>query len=136
MEDDANELYENFWAKIVENEDGSLNPDRVKAELWDYHFMLMEVPKVYSELTGGMLSKTNYYAKGVIEAAEEYREDLIREAQADLLQDFLAYGGEIEAAALEVAENCQLTEALKEAQAHRERVNELIRQRHEQKTDT
>lgn len=60
-----------FWKTIICNEDGTINIEQLKLELYDYSFMLKEVPTVYSEVTGGMLSKPNYYAKTVISVFNE-----------------------------------------------------------------
>lgn len=53
------------WKKIVYT-DGKLDEEKVKKELMDYGFILEQVPKVYSAVTGGMLSKPNYFADVVI----------------------------------------------------------------------
>ena len=60
-----------FWKTVICNEDGTINVDQLKLELHDYSLMLGEVPKVYIEVTGGMLSKPHYYADGVIRAFKE-----------------------------------------------------------------
>ena len=60
-----------FWQTIICNEDGTINIDQLKLELHDYSLMLGEVPKVYIEVTDGLLSKPHYYADGVIEAFRE-----------------------------------------------------------------
>jgi hypothetical protein len=83
---DYEQVYDEFWKDIVENEDGTLNVDAVKRELADFRHMLNEVPAVYEFVTGGMLSKPNYYARDVISAASDYIERCIEEG----LQDYLA----------------------------------------------
>ena len=60
-----------FWKTIICNEDGTIDVEQLKLELHDYSLMLGEVPKVYIEVTGGMLSKPHYYADGVIRAFRE-----------------------------------------------------------------
>ena len=60
-----------FWKTIICNEDGTINIDHLKLELHDYSLMLGEVPKVYIEVTGGMLSKQTYYADTVISVFNE-----------------------------------------------------------------
>ena len=60
-----------FWQTIICNEDGTINIEQLKKELCDYSLMLGEVPYVYSEVTGGMLSKPHYYADGVIQVFNE-----------------------------------------------------------------
>lgn len=58
--------FQEFWKDIVCNEDGTLNPIAVKNELRDFSFMLEQVPKVYSEVTGGRLSYPTYEAETVL----------------------------------------------------------------------
>jgi hypothetical protein len=72
---EVEEVFQEFWAEIVCNEDGSINIDQVKKELSDYSFMLDEVPKVYCEVTGGLLSKPNYYAESVLSVFREQYAD-------------------------------------------------------------
>lgn len=60
-----------FWQTIICNEDGTINVEQLKKELRDYSLILGEVPYVYSEVTGGMLSKPHYYADSVIEVFRE-----------------------------------------------------------------
>ena len=59
--------FQEFWKDIVCNDDGTLNPIAVKNELSDYNFILDQVPKVYSEVTGGRLSYPNYEAETVLQ---------------------------------------------------------------------
>ena len=75
MDNKVEQVFQEFWADIVCNEDGSINMEQVKKELSDYSFMLDEVPKVYSEVTGGLLSKPNYYAESVLSVFRERFED-------------------------------------------------------------
>ena len=71
MDNEVEKVFQEFWAEIVCNEDGSINMEQVKKELSDFHFMIEEVPKVYSEVTDGMLSKPNYYAESVLSVFRE-----------------------------------------------------------------
>ena len=61
---------------------------QVKKELFDWHFAMGEVAKVYCEVTGGQLSKPMYYAEGVIgayqDALERLREDWEEDYESDL----------------------------------------------------
>lgn len=59
-------IYQDFWKNIISKEDGGVSIDAVKCELADYYRMLHEVPKVYSEVTGGTLSKPLYKAEFVL----------------------------------------------------------------------
>lgn len=82
---DYKEIYQNNWKTIIENEDGTLNKDQVMRELSDYAFLLDQVSKVYSEVTGGTLSKTSYKAETVINL---FYEKYANKAQTlDLLAD-------------------------------------------------
>ena len=67
---DVEEEWE-FWKDIVCNEDGTINVEQLKKELCDFSLMIGEVPKVYSAVTGGMLSKPHYYADTVISVFNE-----------------------------------------------------------------
>jgi hypothetical protein len=71
----AEKVWNNFWADICLDENGNVDMEQVKKELADFRFMIKEVPKVYSHVTGGLLSKPMYHAEGVIEKADEYYEE-------------------------------------------------------------
>jgi hypothetical protein len=83
---DYEEDWNDFWRDLVTDEDGTINLDLVKRELSDFRFVMTEVPKVYSHVTGGALSKPNYYASGVISAFDNYLE----EVRAWTIEDFLS----------------------------------------------
>lgn len=71
MDYNADEIYETFWKGIILGEDGSVNMDQLKLELCDFYTMINEVPKVYCEVTGGILSKPTWSAKTVLSYFEE-----------------------------------------------------------------
>ena len=78
-------IYQEFWKDVICNEDGSINIDAVKCELADCYRMYQEVPTVYCEVTGGMLSKPLYKAETVL---SYFREKYYDKAWAvDLLAD-------------------------------------------------
>ena len=68
VEADFNE----FWKDLVCKPDGTLDPEKVKRELFDFHVVMGEVQKVYDNLTGGKISKPNTRAEVVIETVEEH----------------------------------------------------------------
>ena len=74
----VDEIYNEFWKSIVEK-DGKLNIEQVKKELADYYFVMKQVPKVYSHITGGKLSKIMYEAETVIAHADDYEQELRNE---------------------------------------------------------
>ena len=77
--DDEEKVWKEFWLPLIENEYGIIDLDKVKKELFDYHFLLTQVPKVYCEITGGLLSKTNYHAETIIQQYEENLNKLFEE---------------------------------------------------------
>lgn len=81
------QTWDKRWKSICTNPDGSLNLDQIMRELHDYYFMLEEVPKVYCEVTGGLLSKPNYYADSVISAFEDEVEKRIKQRKEDEIRD-------------------------------------------------
>lgn len=79
------EVYQEFWKSIICDKDGNVDVEQVKKELCDYYYMLQEVPSVYSEVTGGMLSKPLYDAKYVLDFFYEKYAD--KTAYVDCLVD-------------------------------------------------
>ena len=53
--------YKDFWKPIFGFR-GLLNFKQVKKELSDFYFLIKEVPKVYYEITDGLISKANTYS--------------------------------------------------------------------------
>ena len=97
IEKDYKKDYEEFWKEIVEV-DGKPDLDKVKRELSDYHFLMQQVPQVYMEVSGGMISKQNTYASEVLgEFNERFLDKSITQ---DDLKDAL--------------KNCKTLEELKE----------------------
>lgn len=70
LEPEVISVFEEFWADIV-CPNGQWNLDQVKRELHDYHNCLTEVPKVYMEITRGLMSKPNYLADEVLRVHED-----------------------------------------------------------------
>jgi len=85
-QEDYEKSFQTYWKNLVCNDDGSLNEDQIKRELHDYLFMLNEVPKVYSEVSGGMLSYPNYYANTVIGEFNNFVDNLCEDAVEDELE--------------------------------------------------
>lgn len=66
MSYDEEEVYETFWKEIITNKDGTMNIDKLKAELLDFYNMINEVSIVYSAVTGCMFSKPTWSADTVL----------------------------------------------------------------------
>ena len=82
---DVERVYQDFWKEIICDKDGKVDIEQVKKELCDYYKMLQEVPKVYSEVTGGLLSNPLYDAETVLSF---FRDRYANKAGAvDLLAD-------------------------------------------------
>lgn len=82
---DVERVYQDFWKEIICDKDGKVDIEQVKKELCDYYKMLQEVPKVYSEVTGGVLGKPLYDAETVLSF---FRDKYANKAgNVDLLSD-------------------------------------------------
>lgn len=80
---DYKKVYNDFWKELVENPDGSLNKDQIMKELYDFYFIINNVPVVYDTVTGGACTKAMYEAQTVVDEFEKY----ILELQEAWLQD-------------------------------------------------
>jgi hypothetical protein len=69
---DYEKVYNEFWKPILE-EKGRFNKTQMKKELWDWHYAMDQIGKVYCEITNGLLSKPMYPAETVIGV---YQDDL------------------------------------------------------------
>jgi len=65
MKDKSREQSDNFWYDLIHT-NGKLDEEKVLDELSDYYNLLDEVPEVYLEVSGGMISKPNTRAFEVI----------------------------------------------------------------------
>ena len=63
---DVEQIYQDFWKEIISVGNGIIDIEQVKKELCDYYKMLQEVPKVYCEVTGGILGNPLYDAETVL----------------------------------------------------------------------
>jgi hypothetical protein len=83
--EDHEQVWDEFWKEICTNPDGTINLDQIKRELFDYRFMLHEVPKVYVAVTNGLLSKPNYYANEIIGKYEDYINEFVEKQKLELI---------------------------------------------------
>lgn len=76
------------WKEIV-YKNGKLDEKQVFKELHDFGIMLEEVPKVYCEITGGLLSKPLYNAETVIAEFNEknYDKKITQDDVKDMLDN-------------------------------------------------
>jgi hypothetical protein len=76
-EADVQAMFDDYWAPLVTRDDGELDAEQVKKELYDYKVMMDNVSELYIDITGGQLSKPNYMPHVI----REFHEDAITEAQ-------------------------------------------------------
>lgn len=84
---DYQQTYADFWAPLVEQPDGQLDRDKVQRELHDYHHVMVQVSRVYSEISN--FSKPNTAAVHVIQAVEDRIDLCCRERAIEELEQAL-----------------------------------------------
>jgi hypothetical protein len=75
--------YQEFWRNIISKQDGSLDIEQVKKELYDYHQYMQETAKVYDYITGGLISKVNTKADVVKQYVDEHYDKIYKEYHED-----------------------------------------------------
>ena len=81
------DVYEEFWKEIVTDNDGNLDAELVKAELYDFHFVIDSVTNVYFHLTTGKFSKPNYTPDVIISEVERQQSEEISAAATEAVTD-------------------------------------------------
>jgi hypothetical protein len=81
--------YADFWAGIVQHPDGRMNFGQVARELADYHDLIGWVSEVYSDVTGGAISKPNTLPGAVIAVASDHTNDLVKQEVAEVANSLL-----------------------------------------------
>jgi hypothetical protein len=59
------EEFEKWWKPLLQT-DGQWDPEKIKNELHDLVFTYTQIDIIYSHITGGKLSKPNYFAGTII----------------------------------------------------------------------
>ncbi len=80
---DYEKAWDEFWAPIVCDPDGTVNWDKLKRELFDYRTLMGSVPRVYMHVTGGRVSKPNTDPGVVCQLADEREQEAIDEAVSE-----------------------------------------------------
>ena len=79
--EDVDKIFKELWVPIIfDMENGRLNLEQLKKELYDYSLLLDNVPKVYMEITAGRISKANTLAEVVIAEYNDILNEIIDEA--------------------------------------------------------
>jgi hypothetical protein len=81
---------EEFWKELYPN---LKIPDEIWKELTDFYFIMNEVPKVYYHVTGGRLSKPNYFSSAVISESDNYQNEILEDLLKEHLQNILSKTG-------------------------------------------
>ena len=76
--------WEEYWKPLLYT-NKKLDIDKIKNEMMDLIFIYQQVAEVYCHITGGLLSKPNYYAKTII---DEY-DNQINKAYEEGIKDKL-----------------------------------------------
>jgi hypothetical protein len=61
--------------------------EELKKNLYDFSFIMEQVPKVYCNITGSKLSKIMYPAETVISVADDYFNERLEEAVKEELEE-------------------------------------------------
>lgn len=84
-------VWDEFWKDIV-MQNGVLDIEQVKRELFDLHFLAQGVPRVYCHVTGGHASKANTDADVIISLADEETNRVADEAVEDFQEEAVFHG--------------------------------------------
>lgn len=79
---------EEFWKDII-YKNGKIDEEQVMKELSDFSYVMNEVPKVYEEITGGILSKIMYPAEVVLKEFNEqfWSKDIIKDDVKNIIKE-------------------------------------------------
>jgi hypothetical protein len=87
---DYMKTYADHWAEIVQNPDGTLNPDQVARELADYDALLGRVIEVYLAVTEERVGNPAANPQPVIDIVNERVMQAATEADYETARDLLA----------------------------------------------
>ena len=79
--------YEHFWKEIVENPDGSINKEQLMKELHDFTTLINSLGKLYSHITGGVVSKPMTRPDAVLKLFKDQLEEQYDIGYADAMED-------------------------------------------------
>jgi hypothetical protein len=87
--EEVEKVYQEFWKDIVENEDGTLNKEQVKKELFDYNKVMENCTSAYCEMTCYEISNPNTYFSEVLRIFQEefLHKGIVKDDIRDMLKD-------------------------------------------------
>lgn len=91
-DEEVEKEYEEFWKDIVED-DGVLNKEQIKKELYDFSMVMVNCSKAYVEMTRGIISKPNTYFSEVLSIFQEkfWNIEYVKDDIKDMLKDCKDY---------------------------------------------
>ena len=92
VDEEVEKEYEEFWKDIVED-DGVLNKEQIKKELYDFSMVMANCSKAYYEMTCGNISKPNTKFSEVLGVFEKKFWDVkyVKDDVKDMLKDCKDY---------------------------------------------
>jgi hypothetical protein len=82
-----NEEWMDYWIPLITDDNGYLDPQKIKNEMQDLIFIYNQVAEVYCYITGNQLSKAMYYADEITTAYDDELNKLIREDRARIVKE-------------------------------------------------
>ena len=83
MDKNYEKNWDELWADIILNKDGSVNIEQVKKELSDYSVFMENCSYVYDYITNGKISKPNTHWRSVTSEAEYIFQKKLEEAMQE-----------------------------------------------------
>ena len=80
--------YESVWKEIIENPDGSLKKEQVMKELHDFSVLIGNLSKIYTYMTGSIVSKPMVDAHIIIDLCAEQLQESYDRGYEDAMQDY------------------------------------------------
>ncbi len=84
--DPVDVVFEEFWSLILIDDQGDIDLDQVKKELFDFWQVMQEVPKVYCHITGNQVSKILAKAEVVISLADDSYAKCAKDNAVDIVK--------------------------------------------------
>lgn len=86
LPEDVEHSWHTFWRDIILDEDGEIDVDQLKRELSDFHYMIDNTTRVFSEVSGHRISKPNTHADAVIGEYNNQLQEHYQFAKDDILE--------------------------------------------------
>lgn len=84
-DDGVNEVWEKFWRPLVYTESGELDLEQIKKELFDFHFLIENMPKFIEHATGGACSNPMVHLSVLESLHDDYVTTLVDEAYEEAI---------------------------------------------------